>query len=100
MRRCSSMTSSLSRVGFNLVIILFVLLALLPLRALMAIDTTIPDGQIYLDHDTLDSVALGRFIDEPKLFWEAAYFPPEEVVCLRVSSIVSANSYRGPPVPA
>jgi len=96
MKRCSSMANRLLRASFGLAIILVVLLALLPAKKLITVETSSLRNQVQAE-DTSDSVALVSCVDDPLFSGEPAYLVPDAAVPFGESFVVYVYPYRGPP---
>ncbi len=98
MRRCSSTSSYLLRAWLGLTIILIALLALLPARKLVTIETSCLGDQIQATQDGADSLALVHYVACPPVSREVFYLVLATAVCFSEFPIVSNRFYRGPPV--
>ncbi len=98
MGRCSSMTGRLLRASFSLTIVLVALLALLPARRLITVETGAPDNQAHYAQDTSDSIAFVNCVDAPPFSRETVELVPDAAAPYAESFVVSSYSYRGPPV--
>jgi hypothetical protein len=98
MRRCSSTTSGLLRVLLDLIIISLALLALLPAKKLVVVETSCLDDQIQAAQDEADSVALVYSVAGPQVPGEVVYLIPDGAIRFDESPFVSSHCYRGPPV--
>ena len=98
MNRHSSITNGLFRLSFNIIVILFALVALLPTKKLVVVETSCLDDQLQAAQGEADSVALVYSIAGPQVPGEFVYLIPAGPTCFGESPFVSSHCYRGPPV--
>ncbi len=98
MRKCSSTNSLFRRAPFCLAVILIMLLALLPAKKLITIETGGLENQFQVAQDANDPAALAGCVCGPLFSEETSYLTPDAAVPFHESLVVHTHSYRGPPV--
>jgi hypothetical protein len=96
--RGSLISSRLLQVSFDLTVVLLTLLAMLPAKRLITVETSYLHDQIQTTQDETDLVGLVRCVGSPQLSGEALYLVPDATISFSEFPVVSSRCYRGPPV--
>ena len=93
-----SLTGSLLPTCFKVVVLAVVLLALLPAKRLITVETAFTDDPTRLAQDQVDSWALILNVGGADFSKEAGYLTPGCTIPIATAPVIVSHWHRGPPI--